>query len=120
VAEIREYCARNEVSAREEEDTVDEGPATGTLGRGRMMNSTSRKISLTCETLLRSAAVPQHPVVPDNGLLVEPRRGSGGRLRSPAPSPIPSPVSSPIPSPSRTRFQVSTCTYFPCLCAYVI
>jgi protein phosphatase 1 regulatory subunit 37 len=98
---------RNEMAAREEEDTVEEGPTTGTPGRGRMTSSTSRKISLTCETLLHSAAVPPQPTIPDSGLLSEPRRGSSGRLRSPAPSPVPSPVSSPVPSPSRTRFQVS-------------
>jgi protein phosphatase 1 regulatory subunit 37 len=108
VTEIRGYCTRNEIAAREEEDTVEEGPTTGTPGRGRMTISTSRKISLTCETLLRSTALPPQVVIPDSGLLAEPRRGSSGRLRSPAPSPVPSPVSSPVPSPSRTRFQVST------------
>ncbi|XP_033607149.1 uncharacterized protein LOC111863928 isoform X3 [Cryptotermes secundus] len=107
VTEIRGYCARNETAAREEEDIVEEGPTTGASGRGRLTNSTSRKISLTCETLLRTTAMPPQPIVPDSGLLAEPRRGSSGRLRSPAPSPIPSPISSPIPSPSRTRFQVS-------------
>jgi protein phosphatase 1 regulatory subunit 37 len=109
VTEIRGYCTRNETAAREEEDTVDEGTTTGALGRGRLTSSTSRKISLTCETLLRSTALPPQAVIPNSGLLAEPRRGSSGRLRSPAPSPVPSPVSSPVPSPSRTRFQVSIC-----------
>ncbi|PSN36949.1 hypothetical protein C0J52_15882 [Blattella germanica] len=106
VSEIRGYCSRNETAAREEEDTVVEGPTTGTPTRGRLMSATSRKISLTCETLLRTTAMPPQPIAPDGSLLTEPRRSSG-RLRSPAPSPIPSPVSSPVPSPSRTRFQVS-------------
>lgn len=63
----------------------------------------SRKISLTCQSIK-----PLDPVPLGNGqLFLDADKKNGGRLRSPLPSPIPSPIASPIPSPSRSRFQVS-------------
>ncbi|XP_067000082.2 uncharacterized protein [Anabrus simplex] len=104
VQEIRDYCARNELAAITEEKEVVEESETTPERRVRLSGSASRKISLTCETLMRAMSAPQDVEHPH--LLSEPRR-SGGRLRSPAPSPVPSPASSPVPSPSRNRFQVS-------------
>ncbi|KAJ8882465.1 hypothetical protein PR048_014273 [Dryococelus australis] len=101
VDEIRQYCKRNEELLREEEDTIDESEALER--RSRLSSTFTRKISLTCETLLRQLEQP------NSGYLMpgEPRR-SGGRLRSPEPSPSPSPVPSPVPPSSpRSRFHVS-------------
>ena len=112
MGEIRGYCKRNETNLmkKEEEpdvnDSKEEEGTNETLQiperRSRLGSFASRKISLTCETLMKAAAAP--PPEPASQLLAEPKR-SGGRLRSPAPSPIPSPVASP--SPTRSRFQVS-------------
>ncbi|KAL1131652.1 hypothetical protein AAG570_011265 [Ranatra chinensis] len=100
VDEIRGYCGRNESAGKDSE------------AREKLSQIAARKISLTCDTLMqqRAMTVPGFHNSRNIGghsthLLVEPRRSSGGRLRSPAPSPIPSPVASP--SPTRTRFQVS-------------
>ncbi|XP_046387438.1 protein phosphatase 1 regulatory subunit 37 [Ischnura elegans] len=113
VREIREYSEHNAREGRSVKETsqpvqrVVLCPTTANL----------RKISLTCETLMRGS-----PPCDDmrkgcwgSGLLqpMEARR-LGCRLRSPAPSPIPSPSpsptpsphSSPVPSPS-SRFHVS-------------
>lgn len=89
IEEIREFCRLNEARALVEEE----------IENSRTSNF-SRKISLTCETLLM-----KHQLETNNNLLGEPKRS--GRLRSPEPSPIPSPASSPVPSPSRHRFRVS-------------
>lgn len=112
MGEIRGYCKRNEanLTKKDEEpdinDNKEEEGSSETLQiperRSRLGSFASRKISLTCETLMRAAATP--PPEAASQLLTEPKR-SGGRLRSPAPSPIPSPVASP--SPTRSRFQVS-------------
>lgn len=89
IEEIRESCRLNEAKFRIEED----------LENSRSF-SFSRKISLTCETLMM-----RNHLETNNNFLGEPKRA--GRLRSPEPSPIPSPASSPLPSPSRHRFRVS-------------
>ncbi|KAK6620873.1 hypothetical protein RUM43_011171 [Polyplax serrata] len=89
IESIRELCRLNEARAIVKEE----------LENSRSF-SFSRKISLTCETLMRHKLVG-----PDGNFLSEPKRT--GRLRSPEPSPIPSPASSPLPSPSRNRFRVS-------------
>ncbi|KAG8236023.1 hypothetical protein J437_LFUL015401 [Ladona fulva] len=134
VKEIGDYCERNvkEVELRkkeatklpsvEETDCKEEGvnPPSENVSPVHNAASSSRKISLTCETLQRSDAVNIIGSDANNQRLCEPRRGLGvGRLRSPAPSPgqspspsptpspTPSPHSSPVPSPSRSRFQVS-------------
>lgn len=105
VAEVRRFCSRNREQASEHQDTVG---AEVPERRLRIAKSVSRKISLTCETLMRNVETANHQQPQPQHLLPETRpRGGGGRLRSPAPSPSPSPVSSPIPSPSRNRFQVS-------------
>lgn len=100
VAEIRSCCSRNEERRLLEESTEDaESP----------QNANSRKISLTCQTLPTPPSRSATSLVADEPTaraMLEPKRTSGGRLRSPAPSPIPSPVASPIPSPSRNRFVV--------------
>ncbi|XP_063241288.1 protein phosphatase 1 regulatory subunit 37 isoform X2 [Bacillus rossius redtenbacheri] len=101
VEEIRQYSKRNEELMREEEDTIDECDALER--RGRLSSTFTRKISLTCETLLRQLEQPSSGYLTPGG----PRR-SGGRLRSPEPSPSPSPVPSPVPPSSpRSRFHVS-------------
>ncbi|XP_046410694.1 uncharacterized protein LOC124174979 isoform X1 [Neodiprion fabricii] len=104
VTEIRDYCTHNE-EPRLMEGSIEESESPE--HRGRLSSMSSRKISLTCQTLPRSPP----PIFSDGSgpgrTLLEPKRTSGGRLRSPAPSPIPSPVASPIPSPSRGRFVVS-------------
>lgn len=87
VEDIRGFCRLNEARALAAEE------------ENYRVSNFSRKISLTCETLMMRTAVE------GRGLLAEPRRA--GRLRSPAPSPVPSPSSSPVPSPSRHRFRVS-------------
>lgn len=115
VSEIRSYCSRNEqiprpdVEVEEEEDVSEVSDSERPDRRIRLSSINSRKISLTCQTLLRSVAQDNCSI--SSGLLAEPRRQ--GRLRSPAPSPVPSPVSSPMPSPApspgpaRNRFRVS-------------
>ncbi|XP_063992639.1 uncharacterized protein LOC135170596 [Diachasmimorpha longicaudata] len=105
VSEIRSYCARNDEPRSTDSSTEESGSPQH---RSRLSSVNSRKISLTCQTLPRSSTV-----IPGTGdtnirtTMLEPKRTTGGRLRSPAPSPIPSPVASPIPSPSRSRFVVS-------------
>ncbi|KAL0275860.1 UNVERIFIED_CONTAM: hypothetical protein PYX00_003584 [Menopon gallinae] len=89
IEEIRECCRLNEAKFHVEEE----------LENSRSF-SFSRKISLTCETLMM-----RNHLEANNNFLGEPKRA--GRLRSPEPSPIPSPASSPLPSPSRHRFRVS-------------
>ncbi|RZF40396.1 hypothetical protein LSTR_LSTR015924 [Laodelphax striatellus] len=112
VKEIRSFCQRNDEarsadSASEDvsEPGLDDSAADDSTS-SRQTNFALRKISLTCETLMKTTSLPPVDTSSTN-LLVEPRR-SGGRLRSPAPSPIPSPVASP--SPTRSRFQVSRVT----------
>ncbi|XP_012254455.2 uncharacterized protein LOC105685173 [Athalia rosae] len=102
VNEIRSYCTHNDEPSSTDESTEE---SDSPQHRSRLSSVSSRKISLTCQTLPRSPP-PIFPEGPGRTLL-EPKRTSGGRLRSPAPSPIPSPVASPIPSPSRGRFVVS-------------
>ncbi|XP_046735032.1 uncharacterized protein LOC124404741 isoform X2 [Diprion similis] len=104
VTEIRDYCTHNE-EPRLTEGSVEESESPE--HRGRLSSMSSRKISLTCQTLPRSPPPIFSDVSGPGRTLLEPKRTSGGRLRSPAPSPIPSPVASPIPSPSRGRFVVS-------------
>ncbi|XP_075227693.1 uncharacterized protein LOC142328089 [Lycorma delicatula] len=107
VKEIRGYCHRNENTRSPElkSDEISESSEEITDENStRQTNYAFRKISLTCETLMRNTSLPPVDTSSTNNLLTEPRK-SGGRLRSPAPSPIPSPVASP--SPTRSRFQVS-------------
>ncbi|KAK2578657.1 hypothetical protein KPH14_012146 [Odynerus spinipes] len=105
VAEIRGCCARNKENQQLNENIEDsESPRH----QSRFCSASSRKISLTCQTLPCSSPPMTSVTTEDTGRsTLEPKRTSGGRLRSPAPSPIPSPVASPIPSPSRNRFVVS-------------
>lgn len=100
VAEIRSCCGKNE-EYRQLEETIEDGESP--QHPSRLLNASSRKISLTCQTL---PSPPSRSTQPAACGMLEPKRTSGGRLRSPAPSPIPSPVASPIPSPSRNRFVV--------------
>lgn len=106
LAEIRSCCGQNEERRLLEETTEDtESPQHP----NRLLNASSRKISLTCQTLPCPSRPAASLVAADETAarsMLEPKRTSGGRLRSPAPSPIPSPVASPIPSPSRNRFVV--------------
>lgn len=107
VAEIRDRCGQNEEERRLLEESTEDAESP----QHPNLNASSRKISLTCQTLpnpssgrsVTSLAADE----PTTRATLEPaKRTSGGRLRSPAPSPIPSPVASPIPSPSRNRFVV--------------
>lgn len=105
VAEIRGYCMRNDEPTSIDDSTEE---SSSPQHRSRLSSVSSRKISLTCQTLPRSppSMTPPNSNEIANRAMLEPKRTSG-RLRSPAPSPIPSPVASPIPSPSRGRFVVS-------------
>ncbi|XP_039289055.1 protein phosphatase 1 regulatory subunit 37-like [Nilaparvata lugens] len=108
VKEIRSFCQRNDEAKSSDttsEDVSEPGmdDSADDSTSSRQNSFALRKISLTCETLMKTTSLPPVDTSSTN-LLVEPRR-SGGRLRSPAPSPIPSPVASP--SPTRSRFQVS-------------
>ncbi|XP_067206037.1 serine-rich adhesin for platelets [Linepithema humile] len=106
VAEIRSCCSKNEEYRQLEESVED---AESPQHPSRLLNASSRKISLTCQTLPSPASRSTKSLTANEPAacgMLEPKRTSGGRLRSPAPSPIPSPVASPIPSPSRNRFVV--------------
>ena len=105
VADIRRLCVRNEEPTSTSESTEE---SSSPQHRSRLSSVSSRKISLTCQTLPRSPP-SMTPIASDiaSRSMLEPKRTSGGRLRSPAPSPIPSPIASPVPSPSRGRFVVS-------------
>ncbi|KAI4475579.1 hypothetical protein M0802_015100 [Mischocyttarus mexicanus] len=103
--EVRSYCARNKENQQLNENI---GDSESPRHHSRFFSASSRKISLTCQTLPCSPSPMTSVTTEDTGRsTLEPKRTSGGRLRSPAPSPIPSPVASPIPSPSRSRFVVS-------------
>lgn len=116
MSEIRAHCSRNEqipkpeVEEEEEAEVSEVSDSEKSEKRVRLTSVNSRKISLTCQTLLRSVAQDNCSI--SGGLLAEPQRNRT-RLRSPAPSPVPSPVSSPMPSPApspgpaRNRFRVS-------------
>ncbi|XP_034933703.1 protein phosphatase 1 regulatory subunit 37 [Chelonus insularis] len=108
IQEIRSYCLRNEETLSTDESTEE---LSSSEHRSRLSSVSSRKISLTCQTLPRSPPLmATASEVTGRTMMMPgsvPKRTSGGRLRSPAPSPIPSPVASPIPSPSRGRFVVS-------------
>ncbi|XP_072153360.1 uncharacterized protein [Bemisia tabaci] len=113
VEEIRGYCLRNKENERRfhsneelilEENVSDwEKSEPDDFSRLKLSNIDSRKISLTCETLMRHSVIVQK-LEPSKGLTIEPTKLSG-KLRSPLPSPVPSPVTSP--SPTRSRFHVS-------------
>ncbi|CAL7941933.1 unnamed protein product [Xylocopa violacea] len=104
VAEIRSSCLENEQNRTLEENS--EG--FDNSYHSRFCSTTSRKISLTCQTLPCSLSSTISMQKDDSGRsMLEPKRINGGRLRSPAPSPASSPVASPILSPSRSRFVVS-------------
>lgn len=104
VAEIRSYCLENEKNRKLEENS--EG--FDNSYHSRFCSTTTRKISLTCQTLPCSLS-SMIPIQKDESgrSMLEPKRINGGRLRSPAPSPASSPIASPILSPSRSRFVVS-------------
>ncbi|XP_033320438.1 uncharacterized protein LOC117217165 isoform X1 [Bombus bifarius] len=104
VAEIRSCCLENEKSRILEENS--EG--FDNSYHSRFCSATTRKISLTCQTLPCSLS-PMISIQKDEPgrSMLEPKRINGGRLRSPAPSPASSPIASPILSPSRSRFVVS-------------
>ncbi|KMR00327.1 leucine-rich repeat-containing protein 68 [Lasius niger] len=109
IAEIRGRCGQNEEEHRLLEESTED--AESPQHPSRLLNASSRKISLTCQTLPspssgRSATSLAADEPATRATLEPAKRTSGGRLRSPAPSPIPSPVASPIPSPSRNRFVV--------------
>ncbi|KOX67384.1 Protein phosphatase 1 regulatory subunit 37 [Melipona quadrifasciata] len=104
VAEIRSYCLENEKNRKLEENS--EG--FDNSYHSRFCSTTTRKISLTCQTLPCSLSSMISIQKDESGRsMLEPKRINGGRLRSPAPSPASSPIASPILSPSRSRFVVS-------------
>ena len=104
VAEIRSDCLENEKNRKLEENS--EG--FDNSYHSRFCSTTTRKISLTCQTLPCSLSSMISIQKDESGRsMLEPKRINGGRLRSPAPSPASSPIASPILSPSRSRFVVS-------------
>ncbi|XP_074108925.1 uncharacterized protein LOC141533780 [Cotesia typhae] len=118
INEIRGYCERNEELYDKASSTSE---STSPEHRSRVSSVSSRKISLTCQTLparsppltgttsevIAVGTTRTSSSLPSTSTIQTAKRTTGGRLRSPAPSPIPSPVASPIPSPSRNRFVVS-------------
>ncbi|XP_044592990.1 serine-rich adhesin for platelets isoform X2 [Cotesia glomerata] len=118
INEIRGYCERNEELHDKDSSTSE---STSPEHRSRVSSVSSRKISLTCQTLparsppltgttsevIAVGTTKTSSSLPSTSTMQTAKRTTGGRLRSPAPSPIPSPVASPIPSPSRNRFVVS-------------
>lgn len=107
IAEIRDRCAQNEEECRLLKESTEDAESP----QHPSLNASSRKISLTCQTLPSPSSgrsvtslAADEPAI--RATLEPAKRTSGGRLRSPAPSPIPSPIASPIPSPSRNRFVV--------------
>lgn len=104
VADIRSCCLENKQNRILEENS--EGFENSY--HSRFCSTTSRKISLTCQTLpcSLSSMISIQKDESEQSML-EPKRINGGRLRSPAPSPVSSPIASPILSPSRSRFVVS-------------
>lgn len=104
VADIRSCCLENKQNHILEENS--EGFENSY--HSRFCSTTSRKISLTCQTLpcSLSSMISIQKDESEQSML-EPKRINGGRLRSPVPSPVSSPIASPILSPSRSRFVVS-------------
>ncbi|XP_053670431.1 mucin-5AC [Anopheles nili] len=103
VNNIRAQCERNKNPPGPSE------PVNTSVRRARANYLSSRKISLTCQSIKTSPSAiadKQHLLDPNGGC----KKPAGGRLRSPLPSPIPSPSASPVPSPSRNRFHVSRVT----------
>uniref|UniRef100_A0A182N5G6 Protein phosphatase 1 regulatory subunit 37 n=1 Tax=Anopheles dirus TaxID=7168 RepID=A0A182N5G6_9DIPT len=103
VNNIRAQCERNKNPPEPSE------PISTSVRRARANYLSSRKISLTCQSIKTSPSAiadKQHLLDPNGGC----KKSTGGRLRSPLPSPIPSPIASPVPSPSRNRFHVSRVT----------
>ncbi|XP_035779065.1 uncharacterized protein LOC118459615 [Anopheles albimanus] len=110
VNNIRAQCERN----KNPPEPSESANSSTHVRRARANYLSSRKISLTCQSIRTSPSA-----LADKQHLLEPSGGSGGpggckkpsgRLRSPLPSPIPSPIASPVPSPSRNRFLVSRVT----------
>lgn len=95
VSTIRQQCQYNDNPPE-----VQEMPkATTTVQRMKRTNNnfSTRKISLTCSSVIKAP--------PKNQQLLEPiKKQANNRLRSPSPTLSPS---SPLTSPSRSRFQVS-------------
>ncbi|XP_058056081.1 serine-rich adhesin for platelets [Anopheles bellator] len=102
VNNIRAQCERNKNPPEPSEPIT----SNTQVRRARVDYLSSRKISLTCQSIKTSPSAiadRQHLLDPSGGGCKKP----SGRLRSPLPSPIPSPIASPVPSPSRNRFHVS-------------
>ncbi|CAI6361207.1 unnamed protein product [Macrosiphum euphorbiae] len=114
--QIKQMCEENEKkhSSKQIDDNLldqiaDESNVTRAI---KIPNVDSRKISLTCESLMMQYTSLKNPNYLGSDDYLPMLRGSSGRLRSPAPSPIHSPIaSSPMCSPSiastRNRFHVS-------------
>ncbi|XP_049531972.1 mucin-5AC [Anopheles darlingi] len=110
VNNIRAQCERN----KNPPEPSESANSSTQVRRARANYLSSRKISLTCQSIRTSPSA-----LADKQHLLEPSGGTSGpggckkpsgRLRSPLPSPIPSPIASPVPSPSRNRFLVSRVT----------
>ncbi|XP_050535974.1 protein phosphatase 1 regulatory subunit 37 isoform X9 [Daktulosphaira vitifoliae] len=114
---IKQICLENESKNHNKEifdDILDEKSDETNITKSiKIPNVDSRKISLTCESLMMQYNSFKNPnFLGSDDYLSTTFRGSSGRLRSPAPSPIHSPIAtSPACSPSitstRNRFQVS-------------
>lgn len=90
---IRQQCAHNE-NPPEPQEAV---KATTTVERMKRNHLSTRKISLTCQSVQ----------VIHKTLLEPMKKAASASARLHSPSPVSSPVSSPLPSPSRSRFSVS-------------
>jgi protein phosphatase 1 regulatory subunit 37 len=97
VSTIRQQCQYNENPPEVQE--LPRATATNTVQRMKRTNNnfSTRKISLTCSSVIKTP--------PKSQQLLEPiKKQANNRLRSPSPTLSPS---SPLTSPSRSRFQVS-------------
>lgn len=113
---IKQICKENEskhCSKQVDDNLLDQITDDSNITKAiKIPNVDSRKISLTCESLMMQYTSHKNPNFLGSDDYLPMLRGSSGRLRSPAPSPIHSPIaSSPMCSPSitstRNRFHVS-------------
>lgn len=117
VEQIKQMCNKNESKNNNkqiDDNLLDQVTDDSNISKSiKIPYVDSRKISLTCESLMMQyTSLNKNPNYLSSDDYLPMLRRSSGRLRSPAPSPIHSPIaSSPMCSPSitstRNRFHVS-------------
>ncbi|XP_050429938.1 protein phosphatase 1 regulatory subunit 37 [Adelges cooleyi] len=113
---VKQICSENENKSNNREidnNLLDQRSDDVNVTKAiKIPNVDSRKISLTCESLMMQYNSLKNPNFLGSDDYLSTLRGSGGRLRSPAPSPIHSPIAnspacSPLITSTRNRFHVS-------------